>query len=170
MSTERPDARPDASDSASGGTNGWHGPSPSPDLGQHRLYLTAQCAKLRHWCRDLLDISPAAPSLPGTVADDLRDTPPIMSLDEVSGVFRSQRDAGLSFPDLSPESPDQEVRRLSQEREGLRNTLFTLIDAVEPYEPITEAELQDILHSPRGERLEDILAEFERKIVGHDAR
>lgn len=143
-------------------------PIATSDAGQQCLYLTAQCAKLRHWCRDLLADSPAAATLPRSVTDDL-STPPAMSLAEVSDVFHRLAAAGLSFPEFAPDSPDPEVRRLSDERERLRTTLFTLLDAVHPYEPMTDAELQDILHGPRGERLEDILAEYERKLTGHDA-
>ena len=46
---------------------------------------------------------------------------------------------------------------------GYRRAAYQLLDRLEPYTPPTEAELQELLHGPRGASFADVLDEYDRR-------
>lgn len=59
-----------------------------------------------------------------------------------------------------------ELERAKAEAAGYRRAAYQLLDRLEPYTPPTEAELQELLHGPRGASFADVLDEYDRRHGG----
>jgi hypothetical protein len=130
------------------------------DPARERLLLRAQCAKLRHWCRDLLDDMGTEGVLAAEVEQELRSAPPEMSLDEVWAVLRAVTQ-GEPLPPHPPAAAD--VPELAAERRRLRAEFFRLYDAAFPDDrPPTEAELLEEMRTASPLSISEFLAELER--------
>ena len=59
-----------------------------------------------------------------------------------------------------------ELARTRAERDEFKASTYELLAQVFPYEPISEEELHDMLHGPRGQPIIEIVEEYERKLRG----
>ena len=59
-----------------------------------------------------------------------------------------------------------ELSRTRAERDEYKASTCELLNQVFPYEPISEEELHDMLHGPRGQPIIEIVEEYERKLRG----
>ncbi|MBA4066050.1 MAG: hypothetical protein C0501_20490 [Isosphaera sp.] len=136
------------------------------DPARERLLLRAQCAKLRHWCRGLLDEADGTDGvLAADVERELRATPPEMSLDEVWAVLRAVTQ-GEPLPPHPPASAD--VPGLAAERQRLAAEFFKLHDAAFPDDaPFTDEYFAELADQPgSSETISEILARLEREHDG----
>jgi hypothetical protein len=137
------------------------------DPARERLLLRAQCAKLRHWCRGLLDQADGTEGvLAAEVERDLRVTQPEMSLDQVWAVLRAVSQ-GEPLPPHPPAAAD--VPELAAERRRLAAEFFKLYDAAFPDDrPPTEEELREEMKTASPQTISEIIAELERaeRVVG----
>ena len=58
---------------------------------------------------------------------------------------------------------ESQVQSLRLERDREKEKVRALLDQLVPYEPVTEAELRDMLHGPRGKPLLEVIEEIERE-------
>jgi hypothetical protein len=76
--------------------------------------------------------------------------------------------------DAEPDQPDSALRREIEilreqlakaraEAEYYKRAAYAFLKQLEPYEPPTEEELQDLLHGPRGPAMLDLIAQLERE-------
>lgn len=59
---------------------------------------------------------------------------------------------------------EAELARVKTERDMYKEFVYDRMRKEVPYEPMTEAEVMDMLNGPRGESLEDIIKEFTGKL------
>lgn len=59
---------------------------------------------------------------------------------------------------------EAELARVKAERDIYKNGAYALYRKDDPEYTLTEAEIQDALHGPRGEPLIDIIRQFEREL------
>jgi hypothetical protein len=148
-------------------TNGYHDAAgrPGASLVRERFRLRAQCAKLRHWCRGLLDTEGTDGVLPPEVERELRETPPGMSMDDAFAALRviSQ---GEPLP-ASAAALTDDVTALAAERQRLSGHYFSLIDAVFPDEPpFTDEYFEELADQPPGPSISEVLDHLERETGG----
>jgi hypothetical protein len=55
-----------------------------------------------------------------------------------------------------------ELTRVQRERDEYRAAAYSMLRHIHPYVPPTEEELRDMLHGPRGQPIEEVIAEFEQ--------
>lgn len=148
--------------------------TPAPDANGHaapadpqreEYRLRVQVAKLRNWCRGLLGTAGTEGVLPEPVVRDLTETPPEMTEDEVLNALR-----GLAFGEPVPPSPTaadrlpERVAALAAERERLRETFFTLIDATDPDGArLTDDYFQELADQPSEKSIGELLDELEQE-------
>ena len=58
---------------------------------------------------------------------------------------------------------EAELFRVKRERDMYKATIYDAFRGSEFDRPLTEAEIEDMLHGPRGEGLEELLSELEAK-------
>jgi hypothetical protein len=173
MSEDRIDHPPTDGTTPPPEANGHHADTPpaATDLRVELAKLRAHVAKLRHWCRNLVDGPTAAGVLPADLAADLRATPPAMTEDEVMDLFLALA-KGEPVPATHPAftrgpsepvHPQDAVVALSAVREQLRQAFFALYDHLYPGDMPTEEELLREMQQPSGMSISDILDEFERE-------
>ncbi len=59
------------------------------------------------------------------------------------------------------EELEQKLTKVSAERDEYRKAAYEFLGQLIPYEPVTEEELQVLMHGPRGRQIADVLAEFQ---------
>jgi len=59
---------------------------------------------------------------------------------------------------------EAELARVKTERDLYKAVIAQVYDITDAYRPLTPAELDDMLHGPRGQPLQEIVAEFEQRI------
>jgi hypothetical protein len=136
--------------------NGYHDPV------RERFRLRAQCAKLRHWCRGLLDAEGGNGVLSPEIERELRETPPAMSMDDVFAALRviSQ---GEALPSGTA-GLTGDVAALASERERLSRRYFTLLDAVFPDEvELTDEHFQELADQTVGPSISEMLDQLDRE-------
>lgn len=56
------------------------------------------------------------------------------------------------------------LARKTAEADEYRQSVFALLNIVDPYVRPTDEELHDMMHGPRGQSILDVIAEFERLV------
>lgn len=56
----------------------------------------------------------------------------------------------------------EKLARKTAEADEYRQSVFALLNIVDPYVRPTDEELDDMMHGPRGQSIMDVIAEFER--------
>ncbi len=150
---------PDTNGHRMSSTNG----TAQADVVRERFRLRAQCAKLRHWCRDLLTAEDTDGVLPPNVVRELLETPPsIMSMGDVFAALRviSQ---GEPLPASAAVLTD-DVPTLAAERQRLSGHYFTLIDSAFPDDPrFTDEYFEELADQPPGPSISEFLDQLERE-------
>lgn len=144
-------------------------------LDHARQWLELKIDDLRRSCREMAEsLNGQSPLTPADVAA-LAAAPPHRSMYDISAEFRrlGERTRGP----LPPAAPEAEldaranalaaaVERLRGERAELRRMFLALTDVIMPEEPLTDEELYDMLHGPRGQPIREFIAELERELGG----
>ena len=60
---------------------------------------------------------------------------------------------------------ERELARVQTERDLYKQTVYTEMMASIPYVPITLEEARELMSAPQGERLADIVCEFEKELT-----
>jgi hypothetical protein len=144
--------------------NGYRGPLPhaEADPVRERFRLLAQCAKLRHWCRGLLDAEGTTGVLSVDAERELRETPPGMSMDEVFAALRVISQGEPTPPRARTLTDD--LALLAAERQRLAGHFFKLIDTVFPDDSqLTDEYFQELADQPPGPPLSDYLDQLEQE-------
>jgi len=147
--------------------NGYHPEAPrESDPVRERFRLHAQCAKLRHWCRGLLDAEGTEGVLPPEVERELLTTAPDLTMDEVFTALRiiSQ---GEPLPS-NVNAVTSDVGTLAAQRHKLSDQFFKLFDAACPDETaFTDEFFQELSEQPQAtESIGELLDRLERETQG----
>ncbi len=66
------------------------------------------------------------------------------------------------------EQLEQELARVKTERDLYKQSAYAEMMASIPYTPMTLEEARELMSAPQGERLTDIIAEYEKELDGHE--
>jgi len=61
---------------------------------------------------------------------------------------------------------ETELARARAERDEYKAAAYSLLGQLVPYKPVTDEELHDMLHGPRGRPILEVIAELEREQGG----
>ena len=64
----------------------------------------------------------------------------------------------------------EKLARKTEEAEEYRQSMYALLEKIDPYIRPTDEELHDMMHGPRGQSILDVIAEFERLVPGTEER
>ena len=59
---------------------------------------------------------------------------------------------------------ERELAKTRAERDEYKAAIYSLIEQVVPYQPLTPEEVHDMLHGPKGPPLSEIVAEIEAEL------
>ena len=60
---------------------------------------------------------------------------------------------------------EAELAKTRAERDEFKAAAYSFLGQLIPYEPITEEEIHDMLHGPRGQPIMEIIEEYEQKYL-----
>ena len=60
---------------------------------------------------------------------------------------------------------ERELARVQTERDLFKQTLYAELMASDPYVPMTLEEARELMSAQQGERIEDIVSEFEKELA-----
>ena len=63
---------------------------------------------------------------------------------------------------------ERELTRVRTDRDLFKQTLYAELMASDPYVPMTLEEASELMSAPQGERLVDIICEFEKELAARD--
>ena len=63
---------------------------------------------------------------------------------------------------------ERELTRVRTERDLFKQTLYAELMASDPYVPMTLEEASELMSAPQGERLVDIICEFEKELAARE--
>ncbi|MBL8864177.1 MAG: hypothetical protein KF873_00940 [Gemmataceae bacterium] len=66
------------------------------------------------------------------------------------------------------EQLERELARVKTERDLYKKTVYAEMMASIPYTPMTLEEAREMMAAPQGERLTDIIAEYEKELEGRE--
>lgn len=64
------------------------------------------------------------------------------------------------------EQLEQELARVKTERDMFKKTVYDDLRETIPYTPMTMEEARELMSAPQGERITDIIAEYEKELAG----
>jgi hypothetical protein len=142
-------------------------PKTPAELAREAEFLSIKCDELRHACLGFLGNDATSPYVSTDDVEFVRAELPRRDTEGIMAAYRRYRDPGAVFNPMEPVSVlTARVATLAGIRDRLRSIWFSLLDQDPAFQPPTQEEIQDMLHGPRGQPIEEIIAELEKELHG----